>query len=168
MSYSRPEPLRAEHVLEGFECGERSLDIWLERFARHAEATRSARTFVVVTGEADIAAYYALTVGEVSPVDATPRMRKGQPQGATVPVAVLARLAVDRRHQRRGLGRSLLQDALLRVHGAAEALGIRALVAHAVSEGAADFYVRFGFERSPADERLVVLLMKDLGRLIDG
>ena len=167
MPYSQPEPLRGKHSTDSFSCGEDSLDIWLERYARHAEAVGTARTFVTTENGKDIVAYYALTVGQVEPRDATDRLLKGLPHGAPVGVALLARLGVDLRHQGGGLGRSLLQDALLKVAGAAEAMGIRALVVHALTEDAMLFYRRFGFESSPVDPLTVILLMKDLQTLLD-
>lgn len=164
MAYSRPEPLRGKHYLADFSCGEVSLDNWLHRYSRHAEAAGSARVFVTTDGTAAVG-YYALTVGQVEPSVAPPRLLKGQPARRPVPIAVLARLAVDRDHQGRGLGRSLLQDALLRTAAAAESVGIRALVVHAYPE-AREFYARFGFEPSPTDKLHMVLLMKDLARFL--
>jgi len=164
MSYSRPEPLRGKHKLEGFASGEEALDSWLLRRARHAEATESARTFVTSDGER-VVGYYALTVGQVQPEDATERLLKGQPVGRPAPVLILARLAVDQGHQGMGLGRSLLQDALLRCDAVSESAGVRAVVAHAHPE-AASFYDHFGFERSPSDPLHRILLMKDLRRFL--
>ncbi|HEV2790299.1 MAG TPA: GNAT family N-acetyltransferase [Solirubrobacterales bacterium] len=160
MAYSRPEPLRGKHNLEGFASGEDSLDSWLLRRARHAEAAGSARTFVTTDGKRVIG-YYALAIGSVAPEDATERMLKGQPSARPVSVLVLARLAVDQEHHGRGVGRSLLQDALLRCDVVAESVGVRAVVAHALPD-AAGFYDHFDFEKSPTDPLHRILLMKDL------
>lgn len=165
MGFSRPEPLRGKHDLGDFGCGEEALDSWLHRYSRHAEAAGSARVFVTTDGTT-VAGYYALTVGQVEPAAATARLLKGQPAKRSVPVAILARLAVDRRHQGLGVGRSLLQDALLRAATAAESVGIRALVVHAYEE-ARDFYARYGFEPSPTDPLHMVLLMKDVACFFD-
>jgi predicted N-acetyltransferase YhbS len=167
VAYSRPEPLRGKHSTEEFRSGEESLDVWLHRYARHAEASGSARTFVTSHDGKRIVGYYSLTAGVVEPAAATERLLKGQPEGRPVPVALLGRLAVDLGHQGAGLGRSLLQDALLRTAQTAERVGIRALVAHALTEHAATFYGRFGFEPSPTDPLHVILLMKDLRRFLD-
>jgi predicted N-acetyltransferase YhbS len=164
MTYTQPEPLRDKHALGAFDCGEQSLNTWLHRYARHAEAVQSARVYVTTDGSV-VVGYYALAVGQVEPAKATTRLLKGQPAGQSVPVVILARLAVDAEHQGRGLGRSLLQDALLRCVGAAPAVGIRALVVHAHGE-AAGFYEGFGFESSPTDPMHLVLLMKDVEKLI--
>jgi GNAT superfamily N-acetyltransferase len=165
MAYSRPEPLRGKHRLEGFTSGEESLDSWLPRGARHAEAAGSARTFVTTDGKR-VVGYYALAIGSVMPEDATERLLKGQPSERPVPVLVLARLAVDREHQGHGVGRSLLQDALLRCDVVAESVGVRAVVAHAHPD-AAGFYDHFGFERSPTDPLHRILLLKDLRRFLE-
>ncbi|HVY95357.1 MAG TPA: GNAT family N-acetyltransferase [Solirubrobacterales bacterium] len=164
MAYSRPEPLRGKHDFGDFSCDEESLDNWLHRYSRHAEAGGSARVFVTTDG-GTVVGYYALTVGGVEPSAATARLLKGQPAKKPIPVAILARLTVDKHHQGRGLGRSLLQDALLRTVAAAESVGIRALVVHAYPE-AQSFYARFGFEPSPTDKLHMVLLMKDLARFL--
>jgi GNAT superfamily N-acetyltransferase len=164
MAYSRPEPLRGKHDFDGFNCGEESLDSWLHRYARHAEAAGSARVFVTTDGT-HVVGYYALAVGQVGARDGTARLVKGQPQGKPVPVVILGRLAVDERHQGKGIGRSLLQDALLRSAGAAQAVGIRALLVHAHEE-AREFYLRFGFEPSPTDPLHLILLMKDVSRFL--
>jgi predicted N-acetyltransferase YhbS len=166
MAYSRPEPLRGKHDLDEFDCGEESLNSWLHRYSRHAEAAGSARVFVTTDGSR-VVGYYALVVGQVEAGQATVRLLKGQPAGRTVPVVILARLAVDSDHQEAGLGRSLLQDALLRSAGAAKAVGIRALVVHSHAE-AQGFYEAFGFEPSPTDPMHLILLMKDIEKFIEG
>jgi predicted N-acetyltransferase YhbS len=81
---------------------------------------------------------------------------------------LLARLAVGRRHQGKGLGRSLLADAMLRCAEAAERLGVRAMLVHAKGEGARRWYERFGFEASPLDALTLMLLMKDLRAFLAG
>jgi GNAT superfamily N-acetyltransferase len=164
MGYSRPQPLRSTHDFSGFVSGEMSLDSWLQRHARHAEAAGSARTFVTSHGER-VVGFYSLAIGQVPPDDATERLLRGQPAGRPVPVIVLARLAVDQEHQKRGLGRSLLQDALLRCDQVSDSVGVRALLAHALPE-AADFYDHFGFEASPTDPLHRILLLKDLRRFL--
>lgn len=165
MSYTYPEPLRGKHDSGDFCCGDEDLDAWLHRYARHAENAGSARTFVT-TNAGTVVGYYALTVGQVGAAEATDRLLKGQPRGRPVPVLILARLAVDRRHQGNGVGWSLLQDAFLRCTAASENVGARAIVAHAREE-ANNFYDRFGFEASPADPLQRILLIKDARAFVE-
>lgn len=159
MSYTYPEPLRGKHDCGDFRCGDEELDAWLHRYARHAEAAGSARTFVTTTS-GKVVGYYALTVGQVGAEEATERLLKGQPRGRPVPVLILARLGVDAGHQGRGVGWSLLQDAFLRCVTASENVGARAIIAHAREE-ADSFYDQFGFEASPVNPLQRILLIKD-------
>ncbi len=166
MAYSPPEPLRGKHLTEGFECGEPSLNIWIERHARQAQASGSARVFVTTDDDERVAGFYALAAAAVSPRDATERLMKGQPEHQSVPAILIGRLAVDQVHQGNHVGRSLLQDALLRCATAADSIGARAVIVHAISDDARRFYERFGFERSPTDSHHLILLMKDLRKLL--
>ena len=85
-----------------------------------------------------------------------------------IPLVILARLAVDLDHQGQGLGFSLLQDAIRRTIAMAEHAGIRALLTHPIDAKAEAFYRRFGFESTPADERQLILLLKDARRYAAG
>jgi GNAT superfamily N-acetyltransferase len=167
VTYTRPEPLSGKHRLEGFECGVDALDTWLLRYSRHAEAAGSSRVFVTTANGERVAGFYALAGGQVEARDAPARLLKGQPSERPVPVVMLARLAVDRQHQRKGVGRSLLQDAMLRAATVAESIGVRALVVHAMTEEARDWYLQSGFEASPTDPLHLILLMKDLRHFLD-
>lgn len=79
-----------------------------------------------------------------------------------VPVAVLGRLAIDRTRQNQGLGRALIRDATQRVIHAAEAIGIRGVLVHAISAEAAAFYLAVGFEPSPFEPLTLMATLSDL------
>lgn len=165
MIYSRPQPLDSGHDRGQFACGEPELDRWLADHALGAQSSGSARVFASTVGKR-VVGYYALAAAELQPEKASERARKGQPRTRSLPAVLLARLAVDLAHQGKGLGRSLLQDAMLRVNGAAEELGIRLMLVHAKHERARRWYTRFGFEESPTDPLHLILLMKDLRALL--
>jgi GNAT superfamily N-acetyltransferase len=75
---------------------------------------------------------------------------------------VLARLAVDRNYQGRGLGRALFRDAARRVANAAVTIGIRGIVVHAISEEARKFYIALGFDPCPAEAMTLVVTLHDV------
>lgn len=75
---------------------------------------------------------------------------------------ILARLAVDRMHQGKGLGRALLKDALLRTLQAADIAGIRTVLVHVKDEAARQWYESWEFETSPTDPFHLYLMIKDL------
>ena len=79
-----------------------------------------------------------------------------------VPVVVLGRLAISRTHQGQGLGRALFQDAGSRVIQAADTIGIRGMLVHAISEEAKSFYLRLGLQVSPVDAMTLMVTVADL------
>ncbi len=162
MSLSAPQSLDARHRLEKFDCGKPALTEWLLRHARQAQGSGSARTFVVCDGDR-VAGYYSLTVGQIDTLDAPERVRRGMGR-YPIPLIILARLAVDLDYQKRGLGFSLLQDAIHRAIAVADHAGIRALLTHPLDADADAFYRRFGFEPTPENERQLILLLKDARR----
>jgi GNAT superfamily N-acetyltransferase len=155
-----PEPLAGQHRLEGFDCGKPALNDWLLRHARQAQGSGSAKTFVVADADERVAGYFSLTVGQVDTLDAPERIRKGMGQ-YPVPVVILARLAVSREHQGRGIGVGMLQNAIHRTLVIAEQAGVRAMLTHPIDEDTAHFYTRFGFIPSPLREQQLLLLLKD-------
>jgi GNAT superfamily N-acetyltransferase len=164
--FGDPEPLGRGHEVQSFDCGTPSLDVWLKRHALQAGGVGSARTFVVVDAEQQrVVGYHALTAASVTHAEATTRAAKGMPRHP-IPAALLARLAVDRTVQSRGLGAWLLRDAMLRVLGVAESVGIRVLLLHAIDEDARRFYERHGFEPSPTDPLNLQMLVKDIRRSV--
>ncbi len=166
--FSDPERLSAEHALSGFECGNGSLNIWLQRHARTASAGGSAQTFVVTDEEQGgrVVGYYALAVASITHAEATERAAKGMPRHE-IPALLLARLAVDQSVQGRGLGAFLLRDAMKRAIAVSEEAGVRLILVHAVEEGARAFYERFGFEASPTDEMNLQMIIKDVRASLD-
>lgn len=162
MNLSAPRPLDAHQRLQEFDCGKPALTDWLLHHARQAQGGGSARTFVLCDGDR-VAGYFSLTVGQIDTVEVPERIRRGMGR-YPIPLVILARLAVDLDYQRRGLGFSLLQDAIRRTLAIAEQAGIRALLTHPIDAGADAFYRRFGFEPTPGDERQLILLLKDARR----
>jgi GNAT superfamily N-acetyltransferase len=167
LRFSDPERLGRAHVLDGFECGVPSLDVWLRDHARAAAGAGSARTYVVTDAEQGrVVGYYALAVASSERDQAPERVSKGMPRHP-LPVVVLARLAVDGSVQGEGIGGFLLGDAMLRTVAAAEEVGIRALLVHAQDDRARSFYLHHGFEPAPTDDLHLMILVKDIRRTVE-
>ena len=159
---SGTEPLGAQHRVDLFDCGKPALNDWLLRHALQAQSSGSARTFVV-SAENQVTGYFSLTAGQVDTLDAPERIRKGMGQ-YPIPVIVLARLAVSKQSQGKGIGVELLQDAIRRTFAIADQAGVRAMLTHPIDEDAERFYKRFGFIASPLREPQLLLLLKDARR----
>lgn len=154
MSRYRSEHLAADHDLEHFDSGNDTLDAWLRRAARHAEATNTGRTFVWVEPDAPgVAGYLTLAAHLVRKLEVPKSVGHGSP--AAIPAVLLARLALDRSLQGRGLGGQLLLDALERAVDASARAAARLVVVSAIDDQAAAFYQHYGFRSSPDPRRLV-------------
>ena len=162
--YGSIEKLRREQLLEEFDCGKEDLNRFLKRQAWANQQSHSAQTYVLAK-DLRVLAYYSLAAGSVTHDEATVRVRKGQARHP-IPVILLARLAVDATAHGQGLGAALLKDALVRTAQAADTIGARALLVHAKDDSAKAFYEHFTFEPSPSDPCHLLLIMKDLLRIV--
>jgi GNAT superfamily N-acetyltransferase len=154
------EKLTQSHQLADFQCGSDQLDTWLKRFAWTNQRAETSKTYVAHR-QGRVVGYHALAAGSVLKHEAPERITHGI-ANHPVGLILLARLAVDRREQGHGLGKSLLRDALGRIAQAADVVGVRAVLVHAIDDGARRFYLHHGFQPCPVDPYQLMLLMKDL------
>jgi GNAT superfamily N-acetyltransferase len=171
MTHQRPplskvEAISESHDVSRFDCGgHKSLNDWLKRFALINQRNESARTYVVHRNGL-VVGYYSISAGSVSVEEASARISKGLARHP-IPAILLARLAVDKDEQSGGLGKALLKDALARIAQAADIVGARAVLVHAIDQQARKFYEHFDFEPSPVHELQLMLLMKDLRKALE-
>lgn len=84
-----------------------------------------------------------------------------------IPVLLLGRLAVDKRFHNQGLGQALLRDALLRSVHIAEDAGVYALLLHAISEPAKQFYLSRGFVESPLKPMTLLMTLQTARQVLN-
>jgi GNAT superfamily N-acetyltransferase len=159
-----PESLAPHHELDAFESGVATLDEWLKRRARRNEADGASRTFVLCEGPR-VVGYYSLAAGSVLHTAATGKLRRNMPD--PVPALLLARLAVDRAWHGKGLGADLLSDAVSRAVGAAQTIGVRAILVHAISDEAKAFYEKHGFRTSPIEPMTLMVTIDEARRMLN-
>lgn len=161
--YSAPVPITAEHRIDGFDCSKPKLTEWLKAHALDNEG-HSSRTYVVVanTGSqaGEVVGYYTLATGGVTRSEMPRKIRHGLPN--PVPVMTLGRLAVDDRHQKKGIGPAMLREAMQRTLEISQSAGVRALMVHAIDDEAVTFYLQYGFVLFPAHSRTMVLPIETL------
>lgn len=163
---SKVEAISESHDTSRFDCGQHeSLNDWLKRFALPNQRNESARTYIVHRN-GSVVGYYSISAGSVSVEEAPARISKGLARHP-IPVILLARLAVDKDEKGVGLGKALLKDALARIAQAADIVGARAVLVHAIDQQARKFYEHFDFEASPVHELHLMLLMKDLRKALE-
>lgn len=149
-------PLTLEHDLSRFSCGKSELDAWLRENALESEG-RSARTYVVCAEDAVVVGYYCISTGSVERRVLPSKMKRARGLPNQIPVAIIGRLARDERYRGSGLGKDLLQDALRRILSAAQIIGVRAILVHALDDEAAAFWKEHEFLPSPIDARIFFL-----------
>lgn len=162
--YAPIRKLLATDQVDAFDCGQLALNQFLQRYALINQKANSAQTYVCRQGD-DVVGFYSLAVGSADPQTTPSRVMKGLARHP-VPVMILTRLAVDKAHQRKGLGQALLKDALLRTAQAADIVGIRGLLVHAKDDAARQWYESWEFEPSPTDPYHLFLMLKDLKSLL--
>ncbi|MBV5261814.1 GNAT family N-acetyltransferase [Synechococcus moorigangaii CMS01] len=155
---SAPQKLSENHDIQSFQSGEASLDTWLKQRARKNEQSGASRTYVICV-QNRVIGYYCLANGAIAAQVATGRIRRNMPH--PIPVMVIGRLAVDQAWQGQGLGKALLRDSILRILQAAEIAGIRAILVHAISPGAKQFYENCGFMPSPLEPMTLIITIAD-------
>lgn len=160
MSERRLERLGAAHDLSAFRSGNDALDAWLRDHALASQRMDSARTFVLIQ-QGHVVGYFSLTMGSVLRSDAPRRLVRGLP-AYPVGVALLARLAVDARHQGEGLGGLLLAEALRKAVAAGEAAAARLVVVDAIDDAAGRFYAHHGFLSVPEHPMRLCRRTKDI------
>lgn len=164
LTFEAVRKLAAGDSTDTFDCGQPALNQFLQRYALVNQKANSAQTYVCCVRGA-VVGFYSLAVGSADPQNAPARALKGMARHP-VPVMILARLAVDREHQGKGLGKALLKDALMRTAQAADIAGIRCLLVHAKDEAARRWYESWEFDPSPTDPYHLFLLIKDLKELL--
>jgi GNAT superfamily N-acetyltransferase len=154
-----PVPLTAAHLVVDFDSGVPSLDDWLKRRTLNNQISGATRTFVLCDADV-VLGYYALAASAIAAGATSGRFPRNMPD--PVPVVVLARLAVAQGQQGRGLGRAIFRDAACRVIQAADTIGIRGMLVHAISDEAQAFYMQLGLTPSPLDPMTLMATLSDL------
>jgi len=138
------QPLLPSHDLSSFDCGEPSLNSFLQRHALRNDRAGLGRTFVATTNDHHVQGYFTISTGSIQ-FDTIPDHTHKRLPKYPIPTAHLGRLAVDLRAQRQGLGEALLIEALRKIATASTFVGVYAIDVFALHDRAAKFYLKFGF-----------------------
>ena len=138
------EPISKKHDREAFDCGDEALNEFLHRYARKSHERGGAKTFLAIDDAGrSVLGFYSLSPASVDYARTPEIVRRGLARH-DVPGFRLARLAVDRRWQGKGLGGQLLLAAGRRCLLAAAEVGGVLLVIDAKNERVAAWYASYG------------------------
>lgn len=143
----------SDHRLD-FDCGEEAINLWFRGSAWRSHTTRTSRVYVVLRDQR-VAGFYALANSAMNREHLPPAMKDKLPRHP-IPLLLLARLGVSVNEAGKGLGGSLVRDAVLRSLLLSEQTGAVGLVVHAGSESTTKFYQHLGFEPAVEIERTLV------------
>lgn len=152
-----------DHDLSGFRCGKAELDVWLVRHARTATG-QGTRTYLLINHDRSVVGYFAVAPHLLNRGDAMRRLARGAPD--QIPAILLAKLALDRSVQGRGLGSELLIHALGVIIHAARQAGGRVLLVDAIDDEARAFYEHHDFARLPGNTRRLVMKLSTAARAL--
>ena len=158
-----PSSITADQELTIFDSGELSLNEWLIKRALKNQATGASRCFVVCSGT-DVIGYYSLSAGAISHEAAPKTMRRNMPN--PLPVILLGRLAVDKRYHNMGIGQALLRDAMMRAVNVSGDAGVFAILVHALTDQAKQFYLSRGFVESPIQPMTLMMTIETVRSIL--
>lgn len=160
----RYEPL-GKHDRSSFSSGVEELDRYLHTQAGQDMRRRVAAPFVMLDSAGRLVGYYTLSSYTVRSAEIPVEVAKRFPRYPLLPATLLGRLAISQDFQGKRLGRLLLFDALQRSWRNTAEVGSVAVIAEAISEAAASFYRRYGFEPLADHQRRLFLPMTTVGKL---
>ena len=139
------EPISKRHNRATFDCGEATLNDFLQRYARKSHERGGAKTFLAISDRDNetILGYYSLSPASVAYARTPDLVRRGLARHE-IPAFRLARLAVDLKVQGQGLGGQLLLSAGKRCLLAAAHVGGVALLIDAMNARVAGWYQSYG------------------------
>ena len=165
MSQLRLLLLAADRELGDFDCGNVELNRWLADHALASQKADLARTYIALDG-AMIAGYVSLTTGSIRREAAPKRYARGMPRHP-IPIILIARLAVERRHHGQRFGSRLLAEALRLAVIASDTAAARLVVVDATDDQAAGFYRRWGFIDVPENPHRLFRKISEIRREIE-
>ena len=139
------ELLARNHNRQDFDCGNVDLNRYLCNTAYQHIKKGISRTFVLTDDATpdQILGFFTLASCEIFVESLPDKYARKYPSRA--PAAKLARLAVSRHRQKKGLGTYMMTNAMKRVLDVSKHLGIIGFFVDAKDDKAAGFYRQFGY-----------------------
>jgi predicted GNAT family N-acyltransferase len=159
------EPLGQKHDRAAFSCGVEPLDAYLQKQASQDAKKRAAVSFVLTPDGKTIAGYYTLSQYAIELVDVPQEVAKKLPKYPLVSATLLGRLAVSLDFRGKGLGETLLMDALHRSLQLSRQVASSGVLVDAKDDAAHAFYKKYGFIELPKIDKRLFLPMATIENL---
>ena len=169
MKFYRPCLLDLDkHRRDEFDCGDDSLNKWLQRYAGQNRRRNTAATWVVVDDQGTVAAYACVSMTRIDRSASPAHLATGAP--TRIPALLIGRLGVDQRVARHGVGTALVVHILQKAVEINACAACRAVVVDALNPDAFRWWQRFGFVPFDPDDEYnldLYLLTDDIRRTIE-
>lgn len=154
------ELLDKKHNRNDFDCGKELLNNYLKNQARQDIKRKLSVCFVLTENETNcIKGYYTLSNNSIPLISLPEQIKRKLPHSYhSIPTTLLGRLAIDRKHQGKGLGKILLIDALKRSHEIAKEVGSFAVIVDPIDKEAELFYEKYDFIKLPDSEKMFIAI----------
>lgn len=154
------ELLDKKHHRENFDCGKELLNNYLKTQAGQDIKRKLSACFVLSEHETnEIQGYYTLSNSSIPLSNLPETIQKKLPKSyISIPATLLGRLAIDNKHQGKGIGKILLIDALKRSYEISQEIGSFAVVVDPIDEEAESFYKKYDFIKLPDSEKMFIAI----------
>lgn len=153
--------IRSKTVLKKFNCGTEVLNSFLVRYALKNDELGIGRTFIALDDDDQISGYFTLATAQVAYKE-IPEDYKVKLPKYPIPALRIARLAVSKDLQGKGIGKWLLAQAFTKIIQVADVTGLYFIIVDA-KETSKSFYEHYGFQKF-IDEDLFYFMLVDTDR----
>ena len=129
--------------LKKFDCGTEVLNEFLSRYSLKNDTLGIGRTFVAFDEKDEVVGYFTLATAQVV-YENIPDEYRGKLPKYPIPSLRIARLAVGKDLQGKGIGKWLLAQAFIKILHVAEITGLYFIIVDA-KETSKSFYEHYGF-----------------------
>lgn len=134
---------RNKPILKSFDCGNNDLNIFLRNFAWANDRNGIGKTYVLMDKNS-ICGFFTLSSAQIKRDSLIDESNSNLPH-YPIPAIRLARLAVDKKYQKQGIGARLLKETFVKIIDASNVVGIYLIVVN-LKDNAVDFYKKYGFK----------------------
>lgn len=158
--------IKSKSSLKHFDCDIDALNDFLSRYALKNDELGIGRTFVALDELNQVAGYFTLATAQVAYKE-IPDDYKGKLPKYPIPALRIARLAVSKDLQGKGVGKWLLAQAFLKVIQVADITGLYFIIVDA-KESSKNFYEHYGFKKFLDEELSYFILVDTVRKAIQG
>lgn len=148
-----------QNELKSFSCGNQDLDRFLTKYALINDQNGYGKTFLL-EDNGRVVGFFTLCSSSIK-CEEFPTFNSHLLPRYPIPCIRIARLAVQKESQGKGIGKELLKQAFLRILNVATTVGVRLIVVDA-KESSKSFYEKYGFMRLKNDKLTYYLLVDTL------